>query len=1373
MADGNNVTALSQKFFPSTSAALVPRIEAILGTPSRTNIQYDAYSRIPRTNLDVHELYKGTNLVAQDTIDNLIIDGLEWYTTVLFPWMYTEEQTIQWSTWDFNHVVADAVPNEGISRLVTSQSGQFFGQVYRKGLAVILEGDFFNTPAGLRSFAKNCKGISQCVLETQSFDSTLELLNCKDNERKWSETMERYPVPYDVIAQEEADTYAIVIKDPVSFRTLFFKHKKILNRRNVQADLLIGAPGTEDYLEMAGGEAQTSYFAAGPDGEIVRRQGPNAIGLFAGMMYFETRDFDVYSNEPKVQPLTRPKSIGEYYLNLMSEFKGMDFRAFETRWRDKGLYNENLDQMVRLPFEEQWANGKIFTKNGELHRHMITLLTQAKAKKQGGKISHHKTDYDSDDDYATKKKDEPYDSVSFPLFTEDEDGKPEWAHFLGQVNFNGTTSQDFENMASSILGNRIGSREDYAALNQLFELIRQIENQPVNKNFLVDLYAANAPNSMTEDTGTFIGERVPLDLVDQWNVPPNFVEFKPNAHGGFDLPRRAGRDYPLYPLMFNTWPGLLTLADEANIPASPFHAAGKMAKEAVVFFRNFCNLIVTKMPRNPLVDPKCRAPWFHRADPCTTLFQLVTNRDPVFWPHLKSKSGGGKGGLASDIDEIPSNVLDLFSIENDEKENPTKTMNSENYVFTDASGTQVLVSRGQLQMDINVLPRGLAVLANLGAGVYQKYVELLNLGGLSPETKKLLTDLVIKYVFDLKKKKEIALIIYNIASLPNDADKKKAVESITSGTPKNIRVNIDAFLKDTTLEAIIINGISVADSRSKDFSALTTSTYATGDSALVDALLNAFNAAKSALAADKVSTIFDYGSIPKYALYEGNANKTLDALGKAADALAKQMANKKINMQSAVGAKLKALGAKVVDFDTSDLAIAGASWYRTPLAMSLSLLESLTSDPVPFIAPSDYRTGHIAPINFNGSTVDPSIWKRPQYATFNQMLSNPEVRDVRLFGAIAKHIIYETKTKPKSSSSYVTSSSSSKKRQIESHPWEDEKSSDSDSDYDTKKKRKTEEKPKVWTKDTLKGKSSKEHLVPFEDPLYSSMYKKVYNNIFAKRFLEANRIGDELLRLTAVCCLFMPNNGPDWDHAIKNNVAVPISLILWRIGITHDMSTYVLLKAGPETGANFYGHSNFSIGSDVQTKMIMANFTFHSKCIVYNPRNIQLMEDMKPERYRGGMNTLYIRGERDFEDRTRDRRSIIVTVVGAAETNFAKVLSFTGKLPTASYNRAIDGPKKQSYSTASYYDGIIFKIGERISERTIAKEVYSSGANRINSIAFPGTMVSFDPTCGKISKWSFGTGHRGKNGSLPGAAAAWDGKTKWLPQNLSVLPEVM
>ena len=256
-------------------------------------------------------------------------------------------------------------------------------------------------------------------------------------------------------------------------------------------------------------------------------------------------------------------------------------------------------------------------------------------------------------------------------------------------------------------------------------------------------------------------------------------------------------------------------------------------------------------------------------------------------------------------------------------------------------------------------------------------------------------------------------------------------------------------------------------------------------------------------------------------------------------------------------------------------------------------------------------------------------------------------------------------------------------------------------------------------------------------------------------------VANPLVRAAVLIFMFSKSTRAQWSKFIANDIHVPINIILWRMNIEHDMSSAILMKAGIETGMNLYGHSNFAISYDGVSKMILGNFTFYSKAIVTTPDNIQLLLNVKPDGYRGGNNTLFLRNRKDMPTPhpDRDRRSIIATAIPITDNRLPWSMNFAQRAsPDEIHSGGMHKTGSHSYATAEYYDGGIWRIGETVKMTSSGLDNFFDYPDRVNTIAMQGHQFLYNHTSSMFDRVVECTGHRGRYGSYPGAAEVWNGR---------------
>lgn len=98
------------------------------------------FYRYARENYALPEAYNGPNPFITRILTQLITEDDMWITRIALPFKFTEDSMeFAWNVWIFNNHGMDSVPEEGVSRLLSTQMGERRGHYTRYGLGFILE----------------------------------------------------------------------------------------------------------------------------------------------------------------------------------------------------------------------------------------------------------------------------------------------------------------------------------------------------------------------------------------------------------------------------------------------------------------------------------------------------------------------------------------------------------------------------------------------------------------------------------------------------------------------------------------------------------------------------------------------------------------------------------------------------------------------------------------------------------------------------------------------------------------------------------------------------------------------------------------------------------------------------------------------------------------------------------------------------------------------------------------------------------------------------------------------------------------------------------------------------------------------------------
>ena len=88
------------------------------------------------------------------------------------------------------------------------------------------------------------------------------------------------------------------------------------------------------------------------------------------------------------------------------------------------------------------------------------------------------------------------------------------------------------------------------------------------------------------------------------------------------------------------------------------------------------------------------------------------------------------------------------------------------------------------------------------------------------------------------------------------------------------------------------------------------------------------------------------------------------------------------------------------------------------------------------------------------------------------------------------------------------------------------------------------------------------------------------------------------------------------------------TVIVLRPRMTYRMATAILCKGGEELGQTLHGHHDFQLTDDVIHKTHIGHYTFYSKSVVREPKNMYLAEDVYCCGYDGGENVSFVAADK-------------------------------------------------------------------------------------------------------------------------------------------------
>ena len=259
--------------------------------------------------------YQGRNLFLSSVIDFLICSNDSFLTTEICPVVQTDEIHVSWNTFRFDRVMADFEPEFGMPRFVTAESSSSSDSLARRGLAMQLEYGFWKTPLGRQHYLMNLQQIQEACLETLQYGVVHAILSSKNEWRSWllEHGNVRGASGVKELLKTRKQEWAIVQRDPKGMFLLDAQIKDHMRSRGIEPDRWLLAPRTAMYFSMVS-DFQTEYYRRGPKADVNLQKGANAMNPFRGTQVREVRKFDMdFCNKPSC-PLSRPRSIGSYFI---------------------------------------------------------------------------------------------------------------------------------------------------------------------------------------------------------------------------------------------------------------------------------------------------------------------------------------------------------------------------------------------------------------------------------------------------------------------------------------------------------------------------------------------------------------------------------------------------------------------------------------------------------------------------------------------------------------------------------------------------------------------------------------------------------------------------------------------------------------------------------------------------------------------------------------------------------------------------------------------------------------------------------------------------------------------------------------------------
>jgi hypothetical protein len=309
----------------STGTAPTNKWDPFFGTPEGFHEDVRADDQLSHETFNLPKAYEGKNKRLEDILDFMIRKEDEFYTRELLPWEYTDDLHIVWDVWKFNRTLADVVPEQGISRLVTQESERHTDNLVRRGLAFQLEHGFMTTDKGRRNYALNLQQISDAVHTTCYFGVMHALFAGQNYYKEYRRKFARFVKGPRTLFRHERQMWACLQKDIKGVYIMDAEIKHHMKINGIVPNVLVLPPKAGIYVSMVP-PRETEFHLRGPGAHEALTKDRTGISSFRGSKVFEAQSFDVDFQHEFIDLTSRPRMCGEYFVipgsqephNLMS-----------------------------------------------------------------------------------------------------------------------------------------------------------------------------------------------------------------------------------------------------------------------------------------------------------------------------------------------------------------------------------------------------------------------------------------------------------------------------------------------------------------------------------------------------------------------------------------------------------------------------------------------------------------------------------------------------------------------------------------------------------------------------------------------------------------------------------------------------------------------------------------------------------------------------------------------------------------------------------------------------------------------------------------------------------------------------------------------
>jgi len=567
------------------------------------------------------------NLYLKETIEHLIFEDNQVYTTLVLPILRTDEHHFKWSKIIFDTVVLGELAHEGVSRLIEARSMEREAHTEYRGIMFQMERMFYLSEWGRERYENNIINIINNTTETMAYLVVRELEDCNSYSLEWMSEHSYFKCSYESWLRSEAEDAFVLQKGPEHFPLML---KNIIERAQqyqprARPNVLLVPAGWNIYYKYD--PVDTTYKIPDVDAVMRVKKGPQARASIDGFSIHETRRLNVHRNKPAYNPFLHPYQIGDHHFVTDPRYKCDHFDHKSCAYTTYIHREDEVDDYAKIVVE---------TALNACHRWETDGGYCAKLRNEHQQVA--------DNPAATARwTDEFHDPF---IYRDHRTNKWHVAEYLGDMCNKSPSSSVFNSgtvchMAESALSPfALDPTATMSALSNLekrmsdlVQLVRESESAPITAEYLAAL-ANNVEGGRITQT--------PVDSKASGIKCNQFVSNRPS--GGFQIPAYAenfGLGDARVPPMCNSWPMLQELADvgSATLGGGRWMEAQQRAAACCTTVRDIARILKSAAGTSVFLDTTAIAPWFLGSDPTTktdsvehAVFDLIIGpRGAVFW----------------------------------------------------------------------------------------------------------------------------------------------------------------------------------------------------------------------------------------------------------------------------------------------------------------------------------------------------------------------------------------------------------------------------------------------------------------------------------------------------------------------------------------------------------------------------------------------------------------------------------------------------------------------------------------------------------------------------------------------------------------------